>query len=150
MELELDRPISMLVEGLGRDLLNDEHLVFLVACPESIRQFYQACIEREADALTPDQLKEHAAAVAESCLSELRKWTNLGALKIRDRLGSPNVMDSRWVIRFKKMPDGSLQIKARLCIRGFKDGQLDQLDTLGGTASRYGPVSYTHLRAHET
>ena len=47
-------------------------------------------------------------------------------------------MDSRWVIRFKRMPDGSLIVKARLCIRGFKDGQIEMLDTFAGTASRYG------------
>ena len=96
----------------------------------------QPCIEREADSLTPAQLKEHALAVDEACLSELKKWTSLGALKIRKRLGSPNVMDSRWVIRFKRTPDGSLTIKARLCIRGFKDGQIELLDTFAGTASR--------------
>ena len=47
-------------------------------------------------------------------------------------------MDSLWVICFKRMPDGSLAIKARLCIRGFKDGQIEMLDTFAGTASRYG------------
>ena len=85
----------------------------------------QPCIEREADSLTPEQLKLHAKEVEEACLSELRKWVNLGALKIRNRVGSPNIMDSRRVIRFKRMPDGTLIIKARLCIRGFKDGQID-------------------------
>ena len=98
----------------------------------------QPCIEREADSLTPEQLKTHAKEVDEACLSELRKWVNLGALKISNRVGSPNIMDSRWVIRFKRMPDGSLVIKARLCIRGFKDGQIEMLDTFAGTASRYG------------
>ena len=83
-------------------------------------------------------MKQHAKEVDEACLSELRKWVNLGALKIRNRVGSPNIMDSRWVIRFKRMPDGSLVIKARLCIRGFKDGQIEMLDTFAGTASRYG------------
>ena len=98
----------------------------------------QPCIEREADALTPEQLKTHAKEVDEACLGELKKWCNLGALKVRNRQGSPNVMDSRWVIRFKRMPDGSLIVKARLCIRGFKDAQIEQLDTFAGTASRYG------------
>ena len=76
--------------------------------------------------------------VDEACLSELKKWTTPGALTIRDRAGSPNIMDSRWVIRLKKMPDGTLVVKARLCIRGFKDSQIDMLDTFAGTASRYG------------
>ena len=57
----------------------------------------QQCIEREVDALTPAQLKEHAAEVDAACLSELKKWTSLGALKIREWLGSPNVMDS-WTV----------------------------------------------------
>ena len=45
----------------------------------------QPCIEREADALTPEQLKQYASEVDAVCLSELKKWTSLGALKIRDR-----------------------------------------------------------------
>eukprot|EP00959_Pyramimonas_sp_CCMP1952_P090509 1894781-Pyramimonas_sp.AAC.1 len=45
-------------------------------------------------------------------------------------------MDSRWVIRWKKQPDGKLAVKARLCIKGFKDLQQDRLDTFSATASR--------------
>ena len=97
VELELDRCISLLVEGLSRDLSQDEHMVYRCEShePEGV---YLACIEKEADALTPEQLLKHAKEVDEACLAELRKWTSLGALKIRDRLGSPNIMDSRWVI----------------------------------------------------
>ena len=97
----------------------------------------QPCIERGADSLTKEQLMKHAKGVEEACLLELRKWVNLGALKIRPRVGSPNIMDSRWVIRFKRMPDGTMIIKAKLRIRGFKDGQIEMLDTFAGTAPRY-------------
>ena len=59
-------------------------------------------------------------------------------------------MDSRWVIRFKRMPDGSLIIKVRLCIRGFKDGQIDMLDTFAGTASRFGQRAVNIVAATRT
>ena len=116
VELELDRPIALLVYDLGRDLAPDEYMCIRVEAPETGRAF-QACIEREADALIPQQLTKHAKEVDEACSSELKKWASPGALKIRDRRGCPNIMDSQWVIRFKRMPDGSRIIKCRLCIR---------------------------------
>ena len=124
VELEIDYPISMLVEGLVDDpngLIGinyqsiDEPGRRQRICP-SLPMFLsnkQSCIEREADSLTKEQLIEHADEVDQACLAELLKWITLGALKMRDRLGSPNIMDSRWVIRFKRMPTGDLTIKAR-------------------------------------
>ena len=47
-------------------------------------------------------------------------------------------MDSRWVIRFKYMTDQPLTMRSRSCIRGFKDGQVELLDTFAGTAPRCG------------
>ena len=144
VQLYLDPDISKLVEGMHHSLDKDVYMVFGYGSRPAVAshglEIYisQPCIEREADSLTPEQLKTHAKEVDEACLSELRKWVNLGALKIRNRAGSPNIMDSRWVIRFKRMPDSSLIVKSRLCIRGSKDGQIEMLDTFAGTASRYG------------
>ena len=59
----------------------------------------------------------------------------------------PNIVDSEWVIRIKRMPDGSLAVKARSCIRGFKDGPIEMLDTFAGTASRYGQRAVNNLAA---
>eukprot|EP00959_Pyramimonas_sp_CCMP1952_P093897 1964359-Pyramimonas_sp.AAC.1 len=67
---------------------------------------------------------------------ELGNWIEFGALKQRSRRGCTNLMDSRWVIRWKKQPDGKLAVKARPCIKGFKDLQQDCLDTFSATASR--------------
>ena len=142
VELELDYPIALLVDGMTDVLQPGDNMVVQYRRHTNTREsklfISQPCIQREADTLTPQQLKGNATAVDQACISELLKWTSLGALKIRKRAGCPNIMDSRWVIRFKRMPDGSLILKARLCIRGFKDGKLELLDTFAGTASRYG------------
>ena len=142
VELYPDSHIAKLVEGLTHCIGEEAYVVFgygsrPVVATQTFEIFIsQPCIEREAGSLTPEQLKTHAKEVDEACLSELRKWVKLGAFKIRNRVGSPNIMDSRWVIRFKRMPDGSLIIKSRLCIRGFKDGQIEMLDIFAGPASR--------------
>ncbi|CAK0873269.1 unnamed protein product [Prorocentrum cordatum] len=93
-------------------------------------------IEREADELNKDDLIKHRVEVEKAMSKELGNCIELGALKQRSRLGCTNLMDSRWVIRWKKQPDGKLAIKARLCIKGFKDLQQDRLDTFSATASR--------------
>ena len=42
----------------------------------------------------------------------------------------PNIIDSRWVLKKKLEPDGTIRYKARLVIRGFKDRNEYDLRTL--------------------
>ena len=79
VELELDSMIALFVQGLPRPLEDGECFVARYG-----QGSFQACIERETDNLTAEQFQTHAKDVDEACLSELRKWVNLGALKIRD------------------------------------------------------------------
>ena len=49
-----------------------------------------------------------------------------------------NVIDARWVLRWKRGPDGKRVIKARLTVRGFKDLQAAEVSTFAGTTTRWG------------
>eukprot|EP00959_Pyramimonas_sp_CCMP1952_P236522 4942828-Pyramimonas_sp.AAC.1 len=62
-------------------------------------------IEREAGELNKDDLIKHRVEVEKAMSKELGNWIELGALKQRSRIGCTNLMDSRWVIRWKKQPD---------------------------------------------
>eukprot|EP00959_Pyramimonas_sp_CCMP1952_P029482 619263-Pyramimonas_sp.AAC.1 len=62
-------------------------------------------IEREADELNKDDLIKHRVEVEKAMSKEPGNWIELGALKQRSRRGCTNLMDSRWVTRWKKQPD---------------------------------------------
>ena len=59
----------------------------------------------------------------------------------RPRKGAQNVIDCRWVIKWKyeTPPDGKSRrvIRCRLTVRGFKDRQAQDLDSYAGTAQRF-------------
>ena len=117
VELYLKRDIATFVEGMTHVIEYDAYLAVQYSSrminPQTIEiSISQPCIEKEADSLTPEPLKLHAKEVDEVCLSDSRKRVNLGALKTRNRVGSQHIMDSRWVIRSKRMPDGSLIIQS--------------------------------------
>ena len=63
-------------------------------------------IEREADELTKADLITHRVDVEKAMFKELANWMELGALKQRGRQGCTYLMDSRWIIRWKKQSDG--------------------------------------------
>ncbi|CAK0892089.1 unnamed protein product, partial [Prorocentrum cordatum] len=145
LEVEFESEISRLVIMTtdARDLPKSE-IFSLFANDEGHRVILSVnstgktkmVIEREADELNKDDLIKHRVEVEKAMPKELGNWIELGALKQRSRLGCTNLMDSRWVIRWKKQPDGKLAVEARLCIKGFQDLQQDRLDTFSATASR--------------
>ena len=65
------------------------------------------------------------------------RWLNLGAFARMLRRDANNVIDARWVLKWKKVDD-KWTINARLVVRGFKDLQASQLSTFVGTTSRWG------------
>ena len=80
---------------------------------------------------------------------ELSTWVQMGCISRRPRLGARNVIDCRWVLKWKldaevkDATDTSASsvkrwvIRARLCLRGFKDLDAKSLDSYAGTAARY-------------
>ena len=79
---------------------------------------------------------EHEAEVRQAIYDELERWRKLGGFKRTNRATANNVVDSRWVLKWKSV-DGKRIIKARLTVRGYKDQQAEQLQTYAGTATRW-------------
>ena len=87
--------------------------------------------------LTKEELSKYKAQVEEAMLKDLQSWHSEGAWQMAERATAENLIDSRWVIKWKLI-DGLKAVKARLCVRGFKDRQADWLETHASTASRWG------------
>ncbi len=113
----------------------------------------QTVVQRDDDLLTPEQLQTHWAEVQAAMLKELQTWAKLNCFSRRQRQGASNVIDVRWVIKFKwETPTADANasgrqasearavrsIRARLTVRGFKDNQKNDVARYAGTSSRAG------------
>ena len=113
----------------------------------------QTVVKRDDDILTPEQVKQLWPEVQKAMLKELMTWANLSCFSRRPRKGARNVIDVRWVLKFKwELPttdaaraDGEGRsaeaqavrtIRARLTVRGFKDHDRGDIDRYAGTSSR--------------
>ena len=110
-------------------------------------------VQRDDDILTAEELKTHAKEVAASMLAELKTWAKLKCFSRRKRAGAKNIIDCRWVIKWKyeqatvnvdaAISSGGTQaakkrvIRCRLTVRGFKDRDAQNLDSYAGTSQRY-------------
>jgi hypothetical protein len=101
----------------------------------------KAVIERDTDNLTKEECELHADELASAMLLELQTWQKYSCFSRRPRKGAINIIDCRWVLKWKieELPDGKTRrvIRARLTVRGFKDRQASEIDTFAGTAARY-------------
>ena len=101
----------------------------------------KAVIERDTDLLTPDELEKHREEVVAATVAELRTWHKHGCFSRRPRRTARNIVDCKWVIKWKNelLPDKSTRriIRARLTIRGFKDRDAAGLERYAGTSQRY-------------
>ena len=70
-------------------------------------------------------------------LDELTRWLNLGAFERCPRKHATNVIDARWVLKWKEV-NGKRFIQARLVVRGCTDLQAAQLSAFAGTTTRWG------------
>ena len=61
----------------------------------------RAVVQRDDDTLTPAELKLHAKKVAASMLSELKTWARLTCFSRRNRAMAKNIIDCRWVTKWK-------------------------------------------------
>ena len=104
---------------------------------------------RKDDNLSLEELK-HRHEVNAAKLEELRTWAKYGCLGARPRATSRNVIDSRWVLKWKReiasmdptesksaQHVGRWVIRARLTVRCFKDAEKHPVDRYAGTSRRY-------------
>ena len=101
----------------------------------------KSVIERDTDLLTQDELITHKDEVTAAIITELKTWLKYECFKRRARKTARNIVDCKWVIKWKQelLPDGSHRriIRARLTIRGFKDVDAADLTRYAGTSQRY-------------
>lgn len=102
----------------------------------------KAVIDRDTDLLTAQEYKEHAAEVAAAVLEEFRVWIEHSCFERRPRQGARNILDCRWVGKWKytkskEDPNKKVRIvRMRLTLRGFKDVDADLIATYAGTSAR--------------
>ena len=99
-------------------------------------------IERDADLLTADDYKKYAKEVVAAIYDELKTWLDHSCFERRPRRGATNILDIRWVGKFKFVkaatnPDAKVKIiRMRMTLMGFKDWEAHMLTTYAGTAQR--------------
>ena len=97
-------------------------------------------VKRASDILTPEELVRHRAEVEQAILNELKIWNDFGCFRLAPRAGATNIIDSRFVSKWKvkdpARPYESRSIRMRMTLRGFKEWRADLLEAHAATASR--------------
>ena len=93
-------------------------------------------IQRDLPELNSADVKKHEKEVDTAMAKEWTSWNDHGTSKPRLRSAATNVIDARWVLKWK-IVDGVKTVKARLCVRGFKDREADHVVTSASTAARW-------------
>ena len=106
----------------------------------------QALIEKDLPMLTPSEMEKYKPQVHAACLEELREWIRLCGLTRRPRRTANNIVDMRWVVKWKLI-DGKRAVRCRMPARDFKDKMKEDVDAYSGTASRWGQRAVTATAA---
>ena len=113
------------------------------------KAFKKAVVERKDHNLSPSEINSNWTEVAAAMQKELKTWVEMGCICRKPRDQARNVIDCRWVLKWKEdaeVKDASDSMKAtvkrwviraRLCLRGFKDLDAKGLESYAGTASRF-------------
>ena len=96
----------------------------------------EVVVEREMNILTLQEAQHHEADVRKAIYDELARWVALGGFERYPRTKARNILDSRWVLKWKVV-NGKRITKARLTARGFRDAQANEVHTYAGTATRW-------------
>ena len=93
-------------------------------------------VQREANLLDAEEARKYPNEVRRAMLEEFQRWLNLGAFERMPKEDASNLIDARWVLKWKKIDDKYV-IQAQLVVRCFEDLQASQLSTFAGTTSRW-------------
>ena len=94
-----------------------------------------AVIQRVNNLITRDEALKHSHECKTAMIKELERWCKHKAWVRKSRKDCHNVLQSRWVLKWKNMKDGR-GVKARLVVQGFMDRQ--HVDNYAATTSRWG------------
>ena len=95
----------------------------------------EAVIQRVNNLLDRTEAIREADKCREAMVKELERWNKHKAWCRRPAVGCTNLLQSRWVLKWKEMKGGR-GIKARLVVQGFLDKQAVQ--NYSGTTTRWG------------
>ena len=133
VEILLTSETAGQILNLEPAVMPDEFLIYKVGGKGSVRT---SVVKRDDDVLSPEEVKQHWTDVCKAMVKELQTWVKLGCISRKARSVARNVIDTRWVLKWKwdtptvsvegsRAEDKSLKpvrvIRARLTIRGFKD-----------------------------
>ena len=90
-----------------------------------------------ASEATKEDLKIFPKEICAGKKTELDAFVQHKVFKRALRATASNIIDCRWVLRWKWKNKLHRFCRARLSLRGFKDQQKDELDTYASTASRF-------------
>ena len=137
-ELEFPACYAALISDAPQDLAANQVVVQQIFSSGARK----TVVETDTDILTPDELHKHKEAVVAAILAELKTWQHYGCFSRKARRNAKNIIDVRWVIKWKYVRDEHGQdkrvIRARLTVRGFKDADAAHLASYSGTTSRWG------------
>ena len=135
MELPMDRNLAVYpFEPEVRDIPENRDLIFCVYANGRV----DTVIEKAFDNLTPEEERGIAADLLKAKRKEIGNWATLGTYFPESRANSRNVLDSRWVRKWRMVEGtGARIIKSRLTVKGFRDSEGPHLDTYAGTATRW-------------
>ena len=70
------------------------------AIPSGVKR---TVVEREQNIVTLDEARAHSKECGKAMLDELTRWLNLGAFEGSPRKDATNVIDARWVLKWKEV-----------------------------------------------
>ena len=129
--LEAYGNMCKVIEGLPRLPGPHEHVELRIYQTHTRK----AVIDRSDDLLTKEEEVTHAPELVQAILDELKVWQGYQCFERQPRHQAHNVIDVKWVYKWK-IKGGKRFIRARLCIRGFKDTGADDDVNTSPTATR--------------
>ena len=94
-------------------------------------------VDEDTNNLTEADIVSNWAAVERADLKELQQFVNEKVWRsMHETQTSSRPIDAIWIRKWKRLSDGTYEIKSRLCARGFLDAQAAMIPTRSTTASR--------------
>ena len=109
-------------------------------------------VDDEADNITEEECYGIWPQVEEADAAEIKQFVETASFQkmhVNSLTEDTVIIDSVWVRKWKRMPDGSRKVKSRLCARGCFDKQKDLLTTRSTTATRLSQRIVLSVAANE-
>ena len=151
IEISYDNFMWRTIPDVPREPNPGEAVIVRIYLSKSVPGGRIVNVERDDDLLTPAEIKQHKDEVDAAMLKELQTWAKFGCFSRRKRDGAKNIIDCRWVLKWKieeeaisvsasvsgQVAKKRRVIRARLTVRGFKDRDKGSVATYAGTSQRY-------------